>query len=181
MQIVFATKTLSLGLNMPCKTVVLPSEAICFDSIYYRHMVGRAGRRGFDNIGHIVYYGMPEKKIKNFISSNVSHITGQFTFNLNLILQISAMMNQTTSSNNNALQILRSMTENPIVMLSAADFNPLDCQTIVQRQMSYLISKRWLDRHFQPSHRVNLILPMRHDQVQVNQIQSLLDCGYFDK
>ncbi len=92
LQIVFATKTLSLGLNMPCKTVVLPSEAMCFDSIYYRHMVGRAGRRGFDNIGHIIYYGMPEKKIKNFISSNVSQITGRrLLFNFGQQFIISSM------------------------------------------------------------------------------------------
>ncbi len=62
---------------MPCKTVVMPSDAIYFDSIYYRHMVGRAGRRGFDNVGNIVFYGLPEKKIKNFISSNVSQLTGK--------------------------------------------------------------------------------------------------------
>jgi len=40
-------------------------------------MVGRAGRRGFDNVGNIVFYGLPEKKIKNFISSDVSQLTGE--------------------------------------------------------------------------------------------------------
>jgi superfamily II RNA helicase len=72
LQIVFATKTLALGeynyfkfinqifklnkilgINMPCKTVCMPTDCIYINSIYYRHMIGRAGRRGFDTIGNI--------------------------------------------------------------------------------------------------------------------------------
>jgi hypothetical protein len=87
-------------------------------------------------------------------------------------------MNQ---NNPNALQILRSMTENPVIMLSTPNFTHLDCQEIVKRQMSYLIRKGWIDCNFAPSYRVDTILPMRHEQVLINQIQSLLDRGYFDR
>ena len=38
---------------MPCKTVVMPADSIYFNAIYYRHMISRAGRRGFDTIGHV--------------------------------------------------------------------------------------------------------------------------------
>jgi replicative superfamily II helicase len=38
---------------MPCKTVIMPTDCIYINSIYYRHMIGRAGRRGFDTIGNI--------------------------------------------------------------------------------------------------------------------------------
>ena len=38
---------------MPCKTVIMPTDCIYINSIYYRHMIGRAGRRSFDTIGNI--------------------------------------------------------------------------------------------------------------------------------
>ena len=61
MKVVFATETLSLGINMPAKTVVIedlwkfqgerheiltPGE--------YTQLTGRAGRRGIDALGHAV-------------------------------------------------------------------------------------------------------------------------------
>src|SRR3989442_15733840 len=60
-RVVFATETLSLGINMPAKTVVIedlwkfsgerhelltPGE--------YTQLTGRAGRRGIDQLGHAV-------------------------------------------------------------------------------------------------------------------------------
>ena len=60
-RVVFATETLSLGINMPAKTVVIedlwkfqgerhelltPGE--------YTQLTGRAGRRGIDDLGHAV-------------------------------------------------------------------------------------------------------------------------------
>jgi ATP-dependent RNA helicase HelY len=61
MQVVFATDTLALGVNMPARTVVIgrmskwdgrrrrmliPNE--------FQQMAGRAGRRGMDRLGHVV-------------------------------------------------------------------------------------------------------------------------------
>ena len=61
MQVVFATDTLALGVNMPARTVVIgrmskwdgrrrrmliPNE--------FQQMAGRAGRRGMDAFGHVV-------------------------------------------------------------------------------------------------------------------------------
>jgi len=90
LQIVFATETLSLGINMPCKvchrytfrffyyylwnflikSVIMPADCIYFDNIYYRHMIGRAGRRGYDTFGNVgkFYYQKHNKYIK--ISKN---------------------------------------------------------------------------------------------------------------
>ena len=77
LQIVFATETLSLGINMPCKTVVLTSDSVHFNAVKYKQMIGRAGRRSFDTFGNVVYFGVPQNKIKNFISSNIPSIKGR--------------------------------------------------------------------------------------------------------
>jgi len=58
-KVVFATETLSLGINMPARAVVV-SSFTKFDGVNFSHLttgeltqlMGRAGRRGIDVIGH---------------------------------------------------------------------------------------------------------------------------------
>ena len=68
-KVVFATSTLSAGINMPAKTVVItslerPSEGYAeYETISvneFQQMSGRAGRRGIDKIGNVVLYNLRE-------------------------------------------------------------------------------------------------------------------------
>ena len=68
--VVFATETLSLGINMPARTVVLErftkfggSGRSTLTSGEYAQMTGRAGRRGLDDEGHAVVAFTPETSI----------------------------------------------------------------------------------------------------------------------
>ena len=61
LQVVFATETLSLGINMPARTVILErfskyggAGRATLTSGEYAQMTGRAGRRGLDEEGHAV-------------------------------------------------------------------------------------------------------------------------------
>ncbi|MDO4664742.1 MAG: DEAD/DEAH box helicase [Actinomycetaceae bacterium] len=61
LQVVFATETLALGINMPAKTVVVTSlrkwngtENVQLTPGEYTQLTGRAGRRGMDRVGHAV-------------------------------------------------------------------------------------------------------------------------------
>lgn len=61
LKVVFATETLSLGINMPAKTVVLDSlekwngrERVRLTPGQYTQLTGRAGRRSLDTVGHAV-------------------------------------------------------------------------------------------------------------------------------
>jgi len=66
-KVVFATETLSLGINMPARTVVL-ERLVKFDGENhvevtpgeYTQLTGRAGRRGIDVEGHAVVLWNPE-------------------------------------------------------------------------------------------------------------------------
>jgi replicative superfamily II helicase len=42
----------------------MPADCIYLDNIYYRHMIGRAGRRGFDTFGNVGKYS---PVFKNFL------------------------------------------------------------------------------------------------------------------
>lgn len=62
-KIVYATGTLALGINMPVRTTVIESltkfngtEFTDLTGIEYTQLIGRAGRRGKDDVGHAVVY-----------------------------------------------------------------------------------------------------------------------------
>ncbi len=66
-KVVFATETLSLGINMPAKTVVIESlfkfngeTHELLTSTEYTQLTGRAGRRGMDRVGNgvVLYHPM---------------------------------------------------------------------------------------------------------------------------
>jgi len=67
LQVVFATETLSLGINMPARTVVIErfskfggAGRATLTSGEYAQLTGRAGRRGLDQEGHAVVLWSPE-------------------------------------------------------------------------------------------------------------------------
>jgi ATP-dependent RNA helicase HelY len=83
-KLVFATETLSLGINMPARTVVLerlrkfsgerhedltPAE--------FTQLVGRAGRRGLDQLGHGIVCWSPERSF-----ADVASLAGSKAFTL---------------------------------------------------------------------------------------------------
>jgi ATP-dependent RNA helicase HelY len=67
LQVVFATETLSLGINMPARTVVIErfdkfggAGRATLTSGEYAQLTGRAGRRGLDHEGHAVVLWSPD-------------------------------------------------------------------------------------------------------------------------
>lgn len=70
LKVVFATSTLSAGINMPAKTVVVTQlehpngtkgETTPLSANEFHQMSGRAGRRGVDTIGNVILYNLSEK------------------------------------------------------------------------------------------------------------------------
>ena len=98
-QLLFATETFAIGLNMPTKTV-------CFTSVYkhdghslrtlYPHefiqMSGRAGRRNLDTIGHVIlltnlYEPLESVYMKQLLHSPPKVLKSKFKLGYSLLLQ----------------------------------------------------------------------------------------------
>ncbi|GMH66102.1 hypothetical protein TL16_g04357 [Triparma laevis f. inornata] len=74
-KILYATTTLSAGINMPCKSVLVGSLTKRGDDGYedvsrnlLLQMAGRAGRRGIDNKGYVVIVGNRFDKFEKLVS-----------------------------------------------------------------------------------------------------------------
>jgi ATP-dependent RNA helicase HelY len=97
-KVVFATETLSLGINMPAKTVVIedlwkfqgerhelltPGE--------YTQLTGRAGRRGIDALGHavVVYQRqVPFERVAGLAATRTYDLTSSFRPSYNMTVNL---------------------------------------------------------------------------------------------
>jgi len=76
LKVVISTGTLSLGINMPCKTVVFAGDYPSLTPLTYQQMSGRAGRRGNDDFGNVVFFGLPKHRVFTLISANITNLVG---------------------------------------------------------------------------------------------------------
>ncbi|HZJ26802.1 MAG TPA: DEAD/DEAH box helicase [Acidimicrobiia bacterium] len=93
-KVVFATETLSLGINMPARSVVIEKLSKFTGERHefltpgeYTQLTGRAGRRGIDDIGYAVVCWspfVPFEKVSGVASRRASALTSSFrpTYNM---------------------------------------------------------------------------------------------------
>jgi hypothetical protein len=76
--VVISDDSLAFGVNMPFRTCVFCGEMFgSLDELMAQQMSGRAGRRGLDTQGNLVYAGMRISRIRRLMIGTVSHITGR--------------------------------------------------------------------------------------------------------
>lgn len=97
-KIIFGTETLSVGLNLPARTVVFTELKKCVDgtrrplsTAEYKQASGRAGRRGLDTNGHAILlpiYGWPdESDIKSVLLGDMPKISSKFDIDYRVYLK----------------------------------------------------------------------------------------------
>lgn len=76
--VVISDDSLAFGVNMPFRTCVFCGEMFgMLDELMAAQMSGRAGRRGLDTQGNLVYAGMRVSRIRRLMIGTVSNITGK--------------------------------------------------------------------------------------------------------
>lgn len=97
-KVVFATETLAAGINMPARTTVISSLSKRTDRGHrllnaseFLQMAGRAGRRGMDEIGHVVTLQTPFEGAKEAAYLATAHpdpLVSQFTPSYGMVLNL---------------------------------------------------------------------------------------------
>ena len=86
--VVVSTSTLALGINMPSKTSVFAGDSLFLSPMQFQQEAGRAGRRGFDLRGHIVFFGLPGKKVQRLLVGELPRIEGSIPLTASLTLRL---------------------------------------------------------------------------------------------
>ena len=99
-KIMFVTETFSVGINMPTKCVVFGElqkfdghEQRCLNPEEYCQMAGRAGRRGKDTLGTVIYFPIPPKdmitlsEFSSIVKGKHSSVVSKFKMDPVLLLK----------------------------------------------------------------------------------------------
>ncbi|KAI0776031.1 P-loop containing nucleoside triphosphate hydrolase protein [Trametes elegans] len=88
LRVVIATGTLALGINAPTKTSVFCGDSPFLTALMYRQCAGRAGRRGFDLLGKVVFYGLPMDRCQRLVLSKLPSLGGNFPLTSTMVLRL---------------------------------------------------------------------------------------------
>ncbi|KIJ59959.1 hypothetical protein HYDPIDRAFT_161677 [Hydnomerulius pinastri MD-312] len=87
-RVMFATGTLALGINAPTKTSVFCGDSPFLTALMYRQCAGRAGRRGYDLLGKVVFYGLAMDRVQRLTLSKLPSLGANFPVTSTLILRL---------------------------------------------------------------------------------------------
>jgi hypothetical protein len=76
--VVFATGSLAMGVHMPARSVLFVGDSVHMNALSYFQGSGRAGRRGFDPVGSVMFVGMPLAKMQQLVLSGHPRMFGHF-------------------------------------------------------------------------------------------------------
>ncbi|KAK2841620.1 hypothetical protein FQN49_006075 [Arthroderma sp. PD_2] len=120
LQVVIATGTLALGINMPCKTVVFSGDSIFLTALNFRQAAGRAGRRGFDMLGNVVFQDVPYPKACRLLSSRLPDLNGHFPVTTSLVLRLFILLHESKQATN-AKKMINSLLSSPHIYLGGGE------------------------------------------------------------
>ncbi|KAJ7757624.1 hypothetical protein B0H16DRAFT_1824030 [Mycena metata] len=92
-RVMIATGTLALGINAPAKTAVFCGDSPFLTALMYRQCAGRAGRRGFDLRGNVIFYGLPMERVQRLTLSKLPPLGGNFPLTSTLSLRLMNLLN----------------------------------------------------------------------------------------
>ncbi|KAL8434543.1 hypothetical protein Efla_000059 [Eimeria flavescens] len=78
LRIIICTHALALGMNLPCKSAVFAGDALALTPTMFKQAGGRAGRRGYDSAGHIIFWEVPFRRINRLLEARLPVFSGDF-------------------------------------------------------------------------------------------------------
>ncbi|KLU88174.1 DEAD/DEAH box helicase [Magnaporthiopsis poae ATCC 64411] len=173
---VVATGTLALGINVPCKTAVFSGDSIYLSALNYRQASGRAGRRGFDLLGNVVF-NLPPQRAFEIMSSRLPDLRGQFALSTTLVLRALALCYHTKNSDP-AVQATRSLISQTRLYLGGPA-GEMAVKHHIRFSIEYLRRQHLLSQSGAPLNFAGLISHLYFTEDSSFAFHSLLKGGYF--
>lgn len=174
-----ATGTLALGINMPCKTVVFSGDSIFLTAQNYRQASGRAGRRGFDLLGNVVFNGIPRERVYEIMSSRLPDLRGQFPISTTLILRLFGLLHGTKNSDFSVKAISSLLSQTRLYLGGPESSDAIKHH--LRFSIEYLRRQHLLSDKGVPLNFSGLVGHLYFTENSVFAFHSLLKGGYFHK
>nr|POF18005.1 putative helicase [Quercus suber] len=177
LRVIIATGTLALGINMPCKTVVFSGDSVFLTALNYRQCAGRAGRRGFDLLGNIVFQGLSRHKVCRLISSRLPDLNGHFPITTTLVLRLFTLLHESKGAKY-AVSAINALLSQPRMYMGGASFKD---QTMHHLRFSieYLRRQHLLDARGATLNFAGLVSHLYFTENSAFAFHALLKEGYF--
>ncbi|KAL7793524.1 P-loop containing nucleoside triphosphate hydrolase protein [Trichoderma ceciliae] len=177
LRVVVATGTLALGINMPCKTVIFHGDSVFLTPQDFRQASGRAGRRGFDLLGNIVFNNIPRDRVYEIMSARLPGLNGQFPISTTLILRLLSLLHGSDNSTF-AETMVHSLLSQTRLYLGGPE-SEVSIKHHVRFSIEYLRRQSLLSATGIPINFASIIGHLYFMENSVFALHSLLRGGYF--
>jgi superfamily II RNA helicase len=177
LRVVVATGTLALGINMPCKTVIFSGDSVFLTALNYRQAAGRAGRRGFDMLGNVVFHGVSTNKIRRLMSSRLPDLNGHFPITTTLVLRLFTLLNESKDSPF-AIRSINALLSQPRLYLGGEE-SKMTVLHHLRFSIEYLRRQFLLDSRGAPLNFSGCVSHLYFAENSAFAFHSLLKDGYF--
>ena len=177
LRVVIATGTLALGINMPCKTVVFSGDSIYLTALNFRQAAGRAGRRGFDLLGNIVFQHVPYRSVCRLLTSRLPELRGHFPLTTSLVLRMGTLLHGSKCSQY-AIRAVNSILSVPRIYLDGAESKATVLHHL-RFSIEYLRRNHLFGPDGSPLNFAGLVSHMYYAENSAFAFHALLKDGYF--
>ncbi|EHK45054.1 hypothetical protein TRIATDRAFT_292633 [Trichoderma atroviride IMI 206040] len=177
LRLVAATGTLALGINMPCKTVIFHGDSVFLTAQNFRQASGRAGRRGFDLLGNVVFSRIPRERVYEIMSARLPGLNGQFPISTTLILRLFSLLHGSGNCDF-AVNMVKSLLSQTRLYLGGPE-SEMSIKHHVRFSIEYLRRQDLLSATGIPINFASIIGHLYFMENAVFAFHSLLSGGYF--
>nr|XP_014342204.1 PREDICTED: probable ATP-dependent RNA helicase DDX60 [Latimeria chalumnae] len=178
-RVVTATGSLALGINMPCRTVVFVGDSVFLNALQVRQMSGRAGRRGFDMLGNVVFYDVPLPKVQRLMKADIPELKGQFPLSISLLLRLMLLEAKADDKADARAKVLS------VLQHSMLSFNQPKKQQLLRLyflfSQQFLLKEGYIDQEGIPQGFAGLVSHLHYHEPANFVFISFLEKGLFHK
>ncbi|KAF2235909.1 P-loop containing nucleoside triphosphate hydrolase protein [Viridothelium virens] len=177
LRVVIATGTLALGINMPTRTVVFSGDSVFLTALNYRQAAGRAGRRGFDVLGNVVFHGVTPDKVCRLVSSRLPELNGHFPITTTLVLRLFSLLHESKNSPF-AVRAINSLLSQPRLYMGSSE-RKTEVLHHLRFSIEYLRRQHLLDSTGAPLNFAGCLAHLYYTENSSFAFHALLKGGYF--
>ncbi|KIM41415.1 hypothetical protein M413DRAFT_27773 [Hebeloma cylindrosporum] len=167
--------TLALGINAPAKTAVFCGDSPYLTALMYRQCAGRAGRRGYDLMGKVVFYGLPLDRVRRLVLSRLPTLGGNFPLTSTMILRLFSLLDGSNDADF-AVRALKSVIDLPQIT-ATSDAGRDRLLHHVRFSIEYLRRSRLLDKGGKPINLFNIVAHLYYTEPNNFALVALLRSG----